>query len=226
MMPARLLLCFAVLLLPPAAAVAELSAEAHAFSEVVDRGRSLTDGGAAIGATVSYDAPSGWFAGVGGFYSDDSPWNAAKTRNWNAFLGWFHELDGDRAVEFSVVRNRFVDAGNWDYTELRGNYHLNSELSVSMSWSPDFYGRSADSVIVAGSWRPELSTSAYLVFAGGAGYMTGPWDTGILYAEAGAGYRFGRFDVSLKLSTVDKDSERIFVSDGSTVALRLSYLVF
>ncbi len=225
MVPARLFLYFAAFFLLPTTAAAELSAEAHAFSEVVDRGRSLTDGGAAIGTTISYDAPSGWFAGVGGFYSDDSPWGAAKTRNWNAFLGWFYELDGDRAIEFSAMRNRFVDAGSWDYTELRGTYHLKSELSVSMSWSPDFYGRRADSIILSGSWRPELSNSAYLLFAGGTGYLTGPWDTGIFYAEAGVGFRTGRFDVSLKVSGVDKDTERIFLTDRSTVALRLSYLL-
>ena len=224
-MPTRTFLLLPVFLLLPAMAAAELSIEAHVFSEVIERGQSLTDGGAAIGTSVSYDAPSGWFAGVGGFYSDESPWGAPKTRNWNAFVGWFRELDRDRALEISAFRNQFIDIENWDYTELRGSYHLDPELSVSLSWSPDYYGREADSFILAGNWRPELSASTYLLLSGGAGYLTGPWDTSIYYAEAGIGYRARRFDVSLTLNAVDNDSERIFFTDGSTLALRLSYLL-
>ncbi len=206
-------------------ALAELSAEAHLFSDVVVRGQSLTDGGAAIGANVSYDAPTGWFAGVSGFYSNDSPLDASKTRNWNAFVGWFRELDGDRAVEMSVVRSMFLDVSSWDYTELQGYYHLSPELSASLTWSPNYYGRDADSVIVSGNWRPELSASAYLWLSGGVGYLSGPWDTSFYYAETGIGYRAGRLDVSLMLSAVDDDSERIFATDGTSLALRLSYLV-
>ena len=224
-MPARKLLLLPVLLLLPAIAAAELSAEAHVFSEVIDRGQSLTNGDPAIGASFSYDAPSGWFAGIGGFYSDGSPWGASKTRNWNAFGGWFRELDGDRALELSVFRNQFIDIDNWDYTELRGSYHLDPELSISLAWSPDYYGREADSVIAAGNWRPELSAATYLLLSGGAGYLAGPWDTSIYYAEAGIGYRARRLDVSLTLNAVDNDSERIFFTDGTTVALRLSYLL-
>ena len=207
-------------------AYAELSVEAHLFSDVIVRGQSLTEGGAAVGANVSYDDPAGWFGGVGGFYSNDSPLDASKTRNWNAFVGWFRELNGGRAVELSVVRSQFLDVSNWDYTELRGNYHLNPELSASLTWSPDYYGRDADSVIVSGNWRPELSASAYLWLSGGVGYLTGPWDTSVYFAEAGIGYRAGRFDVSLMLSAVDDDSASIFVTDDTSVALRLSYLVY
>ncbi len=224
-MPARTFRLLPVLVLLPVMAAAELSVEAHVFSEVVDRGRSLTDGGAAVGVSISYDAPSGWFTGAGGFYSDDSPWGASKTRNWNVFVGWFHELEGDRAVELSAFRNQFIDSGNWDYTELRGNYHLSPALSFSLAWSPDYYGRDANSIILVANWRPELSNSVYLVLSGGAGYLTGPWDTSIYHAEAGIGYRVGRVDVSLTLNAVDNDSERIFFTDSSTVALRLSYLL-
>ena len=217
------LLLFAWLWQP---ASAELSAEVHLFSDVVERGQSLTDGGPALGVSASYDAPAGWFAGLSGFYSNESPLDASRTRNWNAFVGWFHELDRDRAVELSVARSRFLDISNWDYTELRGSYHLNPELSASLTWSPDYYGRDADSVIVSGNWRPELSVSSYLLLAGGVGYLTGPWDTSIYYAEAGIGYRAGRFDVSLGLSAVDNESERIFATGRTTFALRLSYLVY
>ncbi|MDJ0748987.1 MAG: hypothetical protein QNJ11_05860 [Woeseiaceae bacterium] len=221
----RAFLYGAAWLLLPLMATAEVTIQAHAFTEVVDRGRSLTDGGAAVGASFSYDGAAGWFAGAGGFYSDDSPWGAPKTRNVNGFVGWFRELDGDRAIELSLVRNRFLDVDGWDYTEVQGSYHLNPELSLSLAWSPDYYGRDADSVIFAGNWQPELSPAAYLVFSGGAGYLSGIRDTAIYYAEAGIGYRAGRFDISATLSAVDSDSERIFVTDGSTLAVRLSYLV-
>ncbi len=224
-MALRVYFVLCVFLPLPITAAAEFSLEAHVFSEVVDRGRSLTDGGAAVGASLSYDASSGWFAGGGGFYSDESPWGAPRTRNWNAFIGWFGELANGRALELSASRNQFRDVDGWDYTELRGNYHLNPELSVSLAWSPDDYGRDADHVIVAGNWRPELSEHVYLLLAGGAGYLSGPWDTDTYYAEAGIGVRAGRFDVSLTFGAVDDDAQRIFLTDSSTLALRLSYHV-
>ena len=214
-----------VLLAWHTAADAEISAEAHVFSEVVDRGIALTDGEAALGASLTWDSSSGLFAGGGAFYSDGSPWRASRTRNYQAFVGWFRELGEARALEVSAFRSKFPDVENWDYNEFRADYHLNPEVSVTLAWSPDYYGRGAESLITAGSWRPELSDSAYLLLSGGAGRLASPLDTTIYFGQVGIGYRAGRFDTALSVSMVDSDTEQIFFTDDTTIALRLSYLV-
>ena len=220
-----ILIASTALLVLPETAGAELSVEAQAFSEVVYRGASLTDGKPAIGATLSWDWRSGWFAGAGGYYASGTPSGASLNRNVRGYFGWFTDLGDTRAFELSLAHNEFVDVSGWSYTEARVDYHFSRVAALTLGWSPDYYGRDAASVIAAGVWQPSLSDRAYLILSAGAGYLSGSRDSTILWGEAGVGYATGRFNIAVSFNAVDQDSAEIFLTPRETVSLRVSYLI-
>lgn len=197
------------------------SLDLHAFSEVVHRGMSLTDGNPALGLSAGWDFDSGWFLGGGGYYAGGTPSGRELNRNLNAHLGWFR-TNGKRAIEVSLARNEFIDVSDWSYTELRGDFHVSPSASLSLAWSPNYYGR-AEALNLSGTWRPQLTDSVYLVLAGGVGRLGGELDETIGWGQAGVGIAVTRFDIALTYNAIDEDSSRIFLSPESTVALRLSF---
>ncbi len=202
--------------------LASESLDVHAFSEVVHRGASLTNGNPALGFTASWDFDSGWFVGGGGYYADGEPSGRELVRNLNAHLGWFRSMGAEQAIEVSLSRVEFIDVSNWSYTELRGDWHLASSFSMMLAWSPDYYGRAA-AVNLGLTWQPRLGDKAYLVLAGGPGRVGGEFDETIGWGQVGAGIAVARFDMALTWNVVDDDTARIFLTPEDTVAFRISY---
>ena len=205
-----------------ATAIASESLDVHAWSDVVHRGASLTNGNPALGFTASWDFDSGWFIGGGGYYADGEPSGSELVRNLNAHVGWFRTLGDERAVEASLKRVEFIDVSNWSYTELRGDWHLSPTFSLMLAWSPDYYGR-AEAVNVGATWRPRLGDNGYFVLAGGPGRLGGTYDQTIGWGQAGFGIGIERWDLALTYNVVDEDSAVIFATPRETVALRVSF---
>ncbi|MDJ0938432.1 MAG: hypothetical protein QNJ00_01580 [Woeseiaceae bacterium] len=204
-------------------ATADVTVEGHVFSEVVHRGAALSDAPAA-GMALSLDSASGWFAGLGGYYANGTPSGLALNRNVHGYAGWFREMGDEKAIEVSLAYNEFIDVTDWSYFEVRADYHLSAEASLTFAYSPDYYGRDGEHVLAAGTWRPALGERTYLHVSVGAGYIGGIWDEVIGYGEFGIGYSVGRADFSISFNEVDEDSGFIFATDRSNVAARVSYL--
>lgn len=205
-----------------ASAIASESLDVHAWSDVVYRGASLTNGNPALGFTASWDFDSGWFVGGGGYYADGEPSGSNLVRNLNAHVGWFRTLGNERAMEASLKRVEFIDVSNWSYTELRGDWHLSPTLSLMLAWSPDYYGRAA-ALNVGATWRPRVGDNAYFVLAGGPGRLGGSFDRTIGWGQAGFGIGIARWDMALTYNVVDEDSAAIFLTPRETMALRVSF---
>ena len=219
-------LCTAVLaLLLGSGANAELSVEASASSQVVDRGIAITDHDPVIGATATWNSTSGFFAGIGGYYGSESPSPTSLTKNLQGYVGWFLQTSDDSAVEISVAHAQFPDVSEWNYIETRVDYHWSREAAVTLAYSPDYYGRDASRALLAATWRPALGDDAYLHIAGGVGRMGGYYDNAMYYAEAGIGRTFGRFDVMLTASTLDDDTAFVLFRSETAIALRIGYLL-
>ncbi len=207
------------------AALAESTLQAHAFSEPVQRGASLTDGESAIGFSYDYNFENGLFAGLSGYYADGTPTGASLTRNLRGTFGWFTELDDERAVEVSVAWSEFPDVDDWNYAELRVDYLIEEDASWTFAWSPDFFDRDAANTIVGGNWRPALGSNAYLVVSGGGGYLAGPFDEAYYWSELGIGFAAGRLDVQATLNLMSSDAADALVRPDSTVAVQINFLI-
>lgn len=208
------------------AAHAEPTLQAHAFTEPVQRGASLTDGRAAVGLSFDYNFDGGIFASLSGYYADGSPSGAQLTRNLRGSLGWFSELDDERAIEIAVSLSDFPGAGDWDYAEARADYLLGENTSLTVAWSPDYFGRDAANTIVGGSFRPALGSNGYVVLSGGGGYLAGPFDEPYYWSELGVGFAAGRVDVKATLNLMGSDAADILLRPDSTVAVQLNLLLF
>ena len=207
-------------------AMASWSLEVDAQSDVVRRAIALTDGEPAIGARLDWDSRAGAFAGVSGYYAGGTPSGDALTRGLRAYGGWFFELADDRALELSFAHTRFPGVDNWDYSELRADYHLSPELGLTLAWSPDYFSRGATHTLLGGTWQPALGRSFYLSLAGGVGRLGGAFDETLWFGTVGVGFAAGRVDVRLSYSRLDDVSARVFLTERETIALRIGYLVF
>ena len=222
----RIFTAIAGALLLSGAAHAESSLQAHAFSEPVQRGASLTDGHAAVGLSYDYNFDAGMFTTASAYYADGTPSAASLTRNVRAAVGWFSELGDDRAIEASVSFSEFLDIDDWSYAEARVDYLLGEDASLSLAWSPDYFGRNAANTIIGGDWRPAFVSNSYFVLSGGGGYLAGPFDVTYLWGEVGVGFASGRFDVKATINLMGSDAADILVRPDSTVAVQLNVLIF
>ncbi len=222
----RTIATLAGILLLAGTAHAEPTLQAHAFTEPTQRGASLTDGRGAVGLSYDYNFDSGVFAALSGYYADGSPSGVSLTRNLRGSLGWFAELGDERALEVAVSLSEFPGAGDWDYAEARADYLLGEDASLTVAWSPDYFGRDAANAIVGGSWRPGLGANGYFILSGGGGYLAGPFDEPYYWSELGAGFAAGRFDVKATLNLMGSDAADILLRPDSTVAVQLNLLIF
>ncbi|MEO1079981.1 MAG: hypothetical protein AAFY29_10520 [Pseudomonadota bacterium] len=206
----------------PARAFADEAIELHAFSDVVHRGMNLTNGQPALGFTASYDFQAGVFAGIGGHYANGDVSGSALRRSLHGHLGWFKALGKGRALELAISRYEFDDVDDWSYTELRGDWHLSRNLSLTAAWSPEYYGR-AEAMNMAATWRPKISERSYFLVSGGAGRLGDDIDETIVWGTVGVGTRVSNFNVELTVSAVDDTTEQVLLTDAQTVALRISY---
>ena len=213
-------LALALCLVTPA--VADETVDLQAFSELVHRGASLTDGNPGLGFSASWDFPSGWFVGGGAHYAGGEPSGRQLTRGAHAYAGWFTTLGNERALEVSVNRVEFIDVDDWSYTEIRVDYHVGPELGLTLAWSPEYYGR-AETLNASVSWRPRLGETAYAILGGGGGYVGDGVNDTISWGQAGIGFNLQRFDVTLTFNAVDRTTERVFLRPGETVALTVAY---
>ncbi len=221
----RICITLAITLCAANTAIAESTLQAHAFSEPVQRGASLTDGESAVGFTYEYNFDSGLFAGLSGYYADGMPTGASLNRNLRATLGWFEELDDGRAVEMSVSWSEFPDVSDWNYAELRVDYLIEDDASWSVAWSPDFFDRDASNTVIGGNWRPAFGSNAYFIVSGGGGYLAGPFDEPYFWSELGLGFAAGRIDVKATLNLMGSDAADALVRPDSTVAVQINLLI-
>ncbi len=220
-MPGRLVLLVAIPIAVSPAGAGE-TIDLHAFSDAVHRGASLTDGNPGLGFSVSWDFESGWFVGGGGYYADGDPTGLNLSRSFNLNAGWFRALDNESAVELSVKRVEFVDIVDWNYTEVRADYHFSPEFGVMLAVAPEYYGQ-ADTVNAAGTWRPRFSERSYGLVAAGVGYVSDGFDETIGWAQIGAGLNVSGFDLTVSWNVIDDDTRDIFFRPGDTLALQISY---
>ncbi|MDJ0908853.1 MAG: hypothetical protein QNI99_06650 [Woeseiaceae bacterium] len=221
----RTCILLAMMLCAANAANAESTLQAHAYSEPVQRGASLTDGESAVGFSYDYNFDNGLFAGLSGYYADGTPTGASLTRNLRGTFGWFGELEDERAVEVSVSWSEFPDIRDWDYAEFRVDYLIEEDASWSVAWSPDFFGRDAANTVIGGSWRPAMGSNAYLIVSGGGGYLAGPFDEPYYWSELGLGFAAGRLDVKATLNLMGSEAADALVRPDSTVAVQINLLI-
>ena len=175
-----------------------------------------------MGFSAGWDFESGWFVGGGGYYADGDPSGLNLSRSFDVHAGWFRTVGDDSAVELSLKRIEFVDVADWNYTELRADYHFNSEFSLMLAWAPEYYGQ-AETVNAAGTWRPRFSDRTYGLAAAGVGYVSDGFSETIGWGQIGAGLNVGGFDLTLSWNVIDDETQRIFFRSGDTLALQISY---
>ncbi len=206
--------------------VADASLVGQLFSEVTHRGAALTDGEPALAAAVSWDTASGWFLGADGYRARRDTSSADLGASIAGHVGWFRELPRQRALELSVAHRAFPEADRWDYQELRADLHLSRDAAITLAWSPDYYGREAESWLLDGTWRLRFTDRAYASLRGGVGHLGGYVDSEYLWGEAGIGYAIGGFDLNLIATTLNDEIATVLQSSDSTVALRITYQFF
>lgn len=198
------------------------SIDLHAFSDVVHRGINLTDGRPALGLNASYDFASGVFVGVGGHYASGEASGRELLRSLNTHLGWFTSFRQDQALEISLSHYAFDDVADWSYSELRGDWHLSKQLSLTAAWSPDYHGRAQGSNFAV-TWKPDINDRTYMIVSGGPGWLGDDIDKTLLWGTVGIGTRVANFDVELSFSAVNENTRRVLLTKQNSLALRISY---
>ncbi len=225
-MNTRLFLFSLVSLVTVAApAAAEFSASGFLATDLPSRGIALSNGEPMLGASLGWDHSSGLFLGAEGFTAEEGP-VPDRSRGMRAFVGYFHVLEQDQALELSLSHTEF--SGNfpssWDYSEARVDLHLSRELSLTTAYSPDLQGRDVRSMALAVNWRPSLGERAFLVLSGGGTWLGDDEDAMIKFAEVGAGMSFGKLEIQLMHHLVDNRTVRLFHVDGrNATTLRFDY---
>jgi uncharacterized protein (TIGR02001 family) len=177
-------------------AQAQLGATLSLDSDYRYRGVSLSDEEPSVRATVNYDAPERWYAGI------------SITRAALAFVDTYVQLIGyagwvappvdGTSVEVGVFGSHFAGASGYDFAEAYAGL-LGERWSARVSYSPNYYGRHVRTTYVEVAAHAPVGRQGRVF--GHVGALV-PWSGAAGDAEAirfdaslGAGWAFGRVDL-------------------------------
>ena len=125
---------------PPARA--EVAAALAADSDYRLRGLSLSDGRPSLSASLSYDHPSGLYAGLTGI-AVDTRRSGVRPLGYAAYLGYARRLDSGLSWEVGVANRRVSVYRDHhraaDYTEIYGGL-TRGDVSARLYFSPEYLG--------------------------------------------------------------------------------------
>lgn len=205
-------------------AAAETSVQVHGFSRVVHRGADLSDGRAALGASLSVDQANGAFLGLSTHYAQGTARGSRLLRYAGLHAGWFQPLARGRALELSVSRHVFDDVPDWRYDELRADLHTSKTMTITAAVSDDYYGRGSESILAEFTWQPQFEHGVFARVVGGNAWLPDADDRSFVWGTAGIGVARGRFSTELSLNTTNADRVPAPGANDTTLALRISYL--
>ena len=139
--PGPALLCALALVcaMPAADARAQVAGTVAIVSDYRFRGVSLSRQNPAIQASIGFDAPNGWYAGV---FGSSVELAGTGTRGVQAvpYIGVAAPVAGDLHWEAGADYSIFSSAHAYDYGELYAGITIR-KLNVRVHYSPEYFGR-------------------------------------------------------------------------------------
>jgi uncharacterized protein (TIGR02001 family) len=191
------------------------------------RGVSLSGENPTGHLSLTYDHPSGWYAGasLAGAEVAPGPLRAALT----AYAGFVRRTGPTGAWELGATVNRFSGTSGYDYGEVFAGF-IAERWSARVYFSPDYFGRGVQTAYGelngALPLTRDLRTFAHLgVLARLSGNSVDGFDHARYDARVGLGLRVADFDV--QLAWVDTSQSARYVGTyqqrRSTVVLSASH---
>ena len=177
-------------------AQAQLGATLSLDSDYRYRGVSLSDEEPSVRATLNYDAPERWYAGL------------SVTRAALAFVDTYVQLIGyggwvappvdGTSIELGLFGTTFVGASGYDFAEAYAGL-LGERWSARLSYSPNYYGRHVQTAYVEFAAHAPIGRQGRIFGHVGAliplSAATADSGTTRFDASVGAGWTVGRFDL-------------------------------
>jgi len=197
-------------------------------SDYVFRGVTQTDYDPALQGGLTYTfGDSGIY--VGGWASNvDFADPIGPDIEFDAFLGWSHDVNDDWNLDLSLVHYSYFgerdDYGSLDYTEAFGKIAWKEMLTLTLAYAPDYANADYDSFYanLGGSWEigNEFSLNAGLghsEFSDDNGSYT-DWNLGISRAWGPATFALNYYDTDIDF---DDDAEHSHASEQFVFSVTL-----
>jgi len=122
------------------------------------RGLDLTDDQPAIFVGLDWTGNNGVFSGAECYRS-----NSDRERSLNSgcqfYLGYFKALANGQALAVKINHSEYATskASEWDFTQIQADWHINQQITFSLSATDDWLGRGFSTVAVDAAIRKPLN---------------------------------------------------------------------
>ena len=193
-----------------------LDASVTIASDYVFRGISQTLEDPALQLGLGFEHASGIFVGVWGS-NVDFPSNALRENPRNVevdlYLGFSKQLVGDLAGSIVVTRYEYPSADGrfeYSYSELGLGLLLRDQVGASVSYSDDFMGSGASSLVFEISGRHPLPRRVDLNLGMGYQDLGGGFFESYGFWSIGVSTTRSRMTIDLSYIGTDRAAERVF----------------
>jgi uncharacterized protein (TIGR02001 family) len=191
------------------------------------RGVSLSGGDPTAHLNLSYDHPTGWYAGAGLASVEVEP--GPRRAALSGYAGYVRRIGAPGAWEVGAILNRFAGASNYDYDEVFAGFTA-ERWTARVYLSPDYFGRGVRTMYAELNGAIPLTTALRgFAHVGALARLSGDTAAGIGPAryDARVGVALRVADVDVRLAWVDT-SEGVpyvgaYAQRRSTIVLSAAY---
>jgi len=177
-----------------------------------------------------WDFDYGFYTGAMLYAGETAP-APQLTQGYAAYFGFFKPLNDKRAIELSVsqygYRGKFQST--WDYFEYQVTYHHSQTLSVTNSYTDDYYGRGYSSHTIKLNWQPKISKQSYAVISAGNTFLNSHYQPSEIFNSIlGFGWQKKRWSFLLSYQYSDRKAEMIHGNNaaGNRLVLEIKYAIY
>lgn len=194
------------------------------------RGVDATNDQPVVSLRADYSFNSGYFVAAECYRSTNRE-KASLPQACQLNAGYFKLLEDNQAVEFSIAYNdyREIAASQWDYAELTGSWHLNRNLTFSLSASDDWFGRGFASMAGDVAYRYHINHKLSARMRAGLLVLENRAPENYFeHIELGLHYAKARWGIGVSAMLVDSDIRRMthFDLDQPELNINISYQLY
>ena len=199
-------------------------------SDLIYRGISQSSGKPRATLSLDWNRNNGMYFGTN-ISAGEAAGRFRREKDYSAYAGYFTSIGKDDAVEFSLSYYAFQGEfpRSWDYLEMRSDYHFAKNVSLTLAYTDDYYGRDIKNTYTSINWRPEIYDSVYgLLTLGNTHIKSSYFSNNIRDYSVGIVTSFDRWDIHLGYFYAEDEVRSVYESSavGGRTAIQINYAIY
>lgn len=199
-------------------------------NDLIYRGISQSSGKPRVKLSLDWNRNNGLYLGTN-ISAGEAAGRYKRDKDYSVYAGYFTSIGKNNAVEFSFTYYAYQGEfpSSWDYLEVRSDYHFGKDVSLTLAYTDDYYGRDIKNTYTSINWRPEIYDSVYgLLTLGNTHIKSSYFSSNFKNYSVGFVTSFDRWDIHLGYFYAEDEVRSVFESNsvGSRIAIQLNYAIY